>query len=285
MSLTADLAEPRTPSIAELMELAGRAAEAGARSAMQSWRRLSELTVETKAGPDDLVSQADRDAQAAICQVLHQQRPEDTTYGEEGAPSVGRSPLLWWVDPIDGTTSYLYGRPDWAVSVAVMDQANGRLLAGAVAEPALGRLTVGGLGLGTWSDGVRQRVTVVEPARALVELNLGTVRQRPLAGSVLRMLAAEVRDVRRGGSAAAALAMLATGRADGVWLPGLQPWDGAAGCLLAAEAGAMVGDVTGDSAGRWPASGDVLAAPERLWQSLRALLWPIFPSSRTAELR
>ena len=150
MSLTADLAEARTPSVAELMELAGRAAEAGARSAMRSWHRLSELSVETKAGPDDLVSEADRDAQAAICQVLHQQRPEDTTYGEEGAPSLGRSPLLWWVDPIDGTTSYLYGRPDWAVSVAVMDQATGRLLAGAVAEPVLGQLTLAGW---VWAPG------------------------------------------------------------------------------------------------------------------------------------
>jgi myo-inositol-1(or 4)-monophosphatase len=267
-----------SPSTAELVELAQLAAEAGARSAMRSWQRLPELTVEAKAGPDDLVSEADRDAQAAIYRVLRQHRPDDTLCGEEGLPDIGPSSLLWWVDPIDGTTSYLYGRADWAVSVAVVDRSNRRLVAGAVAEPGIGRLTVAGLGLGTWSDGVRQRVTASEPARALVEINLGTAEQRPLAGCVLRCLAGGVRDVRRGGSAAAALAMLATGRADGAWLPGLQPWDGAAGCLLATEAGAVVGDLAGASDGRWPASGNVLAAPESLWCSLRKLLWPILAS-------
>ena len=131
---------------------------------------------------------------------------------------------------------------------------------------------------------MRQRVTAVEPARALVELNLGTVRQRPLA-------AQRASDARGGGTECAPRRQRRRGAGHAGHRPGgrgmaagLATLDGAAGCLLAAEAGAMVGDVTGDSAGRWPASGDVLAAPERLWQSLRALLWPIFPTVRAADL-
>jgi myo-inositol-1(or 4)-monophosphatase len=90
------------------------------------------------------------------------------------------------------------------------------------------------------------------------------------------VLTANVRDLRRGGSAAAALAQLATGRTNAVWLPGLQIWDAAAGLLLAYEAGATVGDLAGVTGARWPASGDVLAAAEPLWHQLRELLAPVY---------
>jgi myo-inositol-1(or 4)-monophosphatase len=89
-------------------------------------------------------------------------------------------------------------------------------------------------------------------------------------------LVPRVRDVRRGGSAAAALAQLATGRADAVWVPGLQPWDCAAGVLLVQESGGLVGDLAGPSAGTWPASGDVLAAGRNLWEPLRTLLAGVY---------
>jgi myo-inositol-1(or 4)-monophosphatase len=85
-------------------------------------------------------------------------------------------------------------------------------------------------------------------------------------------LVTRVRDVRRGGSAAAALAHVATGRADAAWLPGLQPWDCAAGVLLVQEAGGVVGDLAGRSPGTWPGSGDVLAAAGPLWEQLRTML-------------
>lgn len=92
------------------------------------------------------------------------------------------------------------------------------------------------------------------------------------AGRMVAALLPQVRDVRRGGSAAAALCQVATGRADAAWTPGLQPWDCAAGVLLAQEAGAAVGDLDGLSPGTWPASGDVLAAPPAFWPLLRDLL-------------
>jgi myo-inositol-1(or 4)-monophosphatase len=85
-----------------------------------------------------------------------------------------------------------------------------------------------------------------------------------------------VRDLRRGGSAASALAHVATGRADGVWAPGLQSWDGAAGILLVEEAGGSVGDLTGHGGGAWTASGDVLAACPALWDALQVILAPVY---------
>jgi myo-inositol-1(or 4)-monophosphatase len=244
---------------------------------MQWWRRRGDLIIDHKHDEDDLVSEADRSTESAIRDVLHTARPQDSVRGEEGTDVTGSSGVLWWVDPIDGTTSFLYGRDDWAVSVAAVDSATGTILAGAVCEAVPNRMTVAGRGLGTWANGQRcPPLSTKDHARALVEINLGRVDQRAVAGDMVGSLAARVRDVRRGGSAAASLAALATGRADAVWSPGLQPWDGAAGVLLAAESGAAVGDLAGGSNGRWPASGDVLAAEPSLWSTLRAWLRPIY---------
>jgi myo-inositol-1(or 4)-monophosphatase len=112
--------------------------------------------------------------------------------------------------------------------------------------------------------------------RALIEINLGREDQRAKAAPMINALAPHTRDIRRGGSAASALAQVATGRADAVWAPGIQPWDGAAGALLVAEAGGMVGDLSGPTPGCWPSSGDVLATTPALWAALRQLLSPIY---------
>lgn len=253
-----------------LLAVALEAAEAGATVAL-GWTRR-DLRVEHKAGPDDLVSQADRDAEVAIRSVLDRARPDDAVLGEEGGAHGGSTGLQWLLDPIDGTTSYLYGRPDWAVSVAVRD-ADGVLLAAVVAEPVLGRVVAASAGGGTWQDGARvAELAQRDLARALVEVNLGRPEQWVHAGPVVSGLATRVRDVRRGGSAAVALANLATGRSDAAWQPGLQPWDCAAGILLVAEAGGTVGDLSGPYGATVPASGDVLAAPPALWAPLCQVL-------------
>ncbi len=261
---------------ADLLTTARAAASAGAQVALR-WRAHADaLEVTEKAASDDLVSQADREAEDAVRAVLHRDRPDDAVLGEEGGHRDGRTGLCWVVDPIDGTTNYLYDRPDWAVSVAVTD-ATGAVLAAVVAEPARARATEACAGGGTWADG--RRVPALEQTdlgRALVELNLGRPAQRPLAGRLLDALVPRVRDVRRGGSAASALAQVATGRADAAWVPGLQPWDCAAGVLLVCEAGGTVGDLAGATPGRVPHSGDVLAAPPALWEPLRALLAPVY---------
>ena len=260
----------------ELLEAARRAAAAGAEVASAWARRREELRVEEKAASDDLVSQADRDAERAIRTVLAELRPQDAALGEEHGDSPGSSGVRWLVDPIDGTTNYLYGRVDWAVSVAAVD-ADERTLAGVVVEPALDRLTEATRGGGAWRDGLRlRRQEAVDLERALVEVNLGRPQQRHHAAALHAALVPRVRDVRRGGSAAAALVQVADGRADAYWGPGLQPWDGAAGALIAGEAGGEVGGLEGPTGGDWPAGGDVLAAAPSLWEPLRQILAGVY---------
>jgi myo-inositol-1(or 4)-monophosphatase len=272
-----DLAE-----LEELLSVAREAARHGACTAM-SWRDR-DLLVEEKAASDDLVSQADRDTERAIRAVLARRRPDDAVLGEETGASAGAGGVRWIVDPIDGTTNYLYGRPDWAVSVAAADATDGTLLAGVVVEPVLGKTTEARLGGGTLADGTPvPALGKHDLSRALVELNLGRPSQRGLAGRVIDALVPRVRDVRRGGSAAAALAQVATGRADAVWAPGLQAWDCAAGVLLVQEAGGTTGDLDGSSPGTWPASGDVLAAADPLWKALREVLTTAWTTAQTTS--
>jgi myo-inositol-1(or 4)-monophosphatase len=181
--------------------------------------------------------------------------------------------VRWIVDPIDGTTNHLYRRPDWALSVAAADAADGTLPAGVVLEPLLGRSTEARRGGGTVADGVRVPLLRQDDlSRALDELNFGRRPKRVLAGRVIDALLPRVRDLRRGGSAAAALAQVATGRADAMWAPGLQLWDCVAGVLLVQEAGGTTGGLGGPVPGTWPASGDVLAAADPLWRALRGTL-------------
>jgi myo-inositol-1(or 4)-monophosphatase len=261
----------------ELMSVALSAAEAGARVAMRWLDRIADLEIEEKAGPRDLVSRADRETEDTIIDSLLRARPDDSVLGEERGEIVGTSDVEWSVDPIDGTTNYLYQRPDWAVSVAAMRRCDQRVLAAAVCEPILGRVTTACRSGGTWSAGRRVRIQAKASLdQALIEINLGREDQRGRAGAMIDALAAHSRDIRRGGSAASALAQVATGRADAVWAPGLQAWDGAAGALLVHEAGGTVGDLAGPTPGRWPRSGDVLAAAPALWAPLRRLLTPIY---------
>jgi myo-inositol-1(or 4)-monophosphatase len=267
---------------ANLVEAAASAARAGAAVALQWWHRRAQLDVRSKNDPDDLVSDADVHTQTVVGAELARLRPGDGVQGEEGGAGSATSAtgLEWWVDPIDGTTSFLYGRADWAVSVACIEASTGRIVAAAVAEPVLGLITTAGSGGGVRCDGERvEGSTCAELSRALVDVNLGRAEQRGRAGAMVAALTPRVRDLRRGGSAAAALAQLATGRTDAVWVPGLQAWDGAAGVLLAVEAGAIVGDLDGRTGARWPSSGDVLAAPEALWDELQSLLKPVYRPS------
>jgi myo-inositol-1(or 4)-monophosphatase len=265
------------PFPVELVDVAGRAATVGARVAMRWWAEHTRLEVQQKRGPRDLVSRADRETEAAIREILLQLRPDDGVLGEEGGSVDGTSDIRWVVDPIDGTTSYLYGRPDWAVSVAAVRCTDDTVVASAVVEPVAGWTTTAQRGRGTYLNGRRITVNDVRSLdHAVVEINFGRDDQREVAGLMVAELAPKVRDLRRGGSAASALAHVATGRADAVWAPGLQAWDCAAGVLLVEEAGGTVGDLREITPGRWPDSGDVLAGNPVLWAALRAILTPVY---------
>jgi myo-inositol-1(or 4)-monophosphatase len=265
------------PDPLELLEVARDAAAAGAAIATEWFGRLGSLQVEEKTGPGDLVTRADRETETAIRRVLAARRPADSVLGEEDGGTPGSSGIEWLVDPIDGTTDFVYGRADWSVSVAAR-ASDGQLLAGVISEPVLGRVNAAAAGHGAWTDGEQVRLAAVGGIeQALVEVNLGRgAPQRHRAGPLVDAFAPTVRDLRRGGSAAASLARVATGRADASWLPGLQPWDCAAGLLLVTEAGGWAGDLGGPSRGAVPDSGDVLATAPGLWDLLHDMLVTVY---------
>ena len=201
--------------------------------------------VRTKSSDTDVVTSADTAAEELLRDRLARLRPGDPVLGEEGG---GRGPdagggtgrVCWVLDPIDGTVNYLYGIPWYAVSVAAT--LDGVSLAGAVVEPASGRVWSAALGGGADLDGRRLRVSGVQRLdRALVGTGFSyrselRERQGNLAGALLP----RARDLRRFGSAALDLCAVAAGRLDGYYEHAIQPWDWAAGALIASEAGAVV---------------------------------------------
>jgi myo-inositol-1(or 4)-monophosphatase len=212
----------------------------------------------TKSSATDPVTRADVAAQQVIAGMIARARPGDAILGEEGLDRPGDSGWRWIVDPLDGTVNYLYGRDQWAVSIAVEDP-DGAVVAGVVLAPALGRTYTAVRGQGSWLDGRR---LAVRPATALARAVIGTgfsydAATRAAQAAVLARLLPSVADIRRGGSAALDLAAVASGRIDAFYENDLSVWDWAAGALLAAEAGAAVSGLPGPH-GR---SGVVAAAP------------------------
>jgi myo-inositol-1(or 4)-monophosphatase len=261
------------PTPHELLEVAREAAAVGAELALSWWKNLDQLIIEQKTGPSDLVSQADRQVEDAVRGVLSHHRPDDGVLGEEGGELLGTSGITWVIDPIDGTLAYLYGLPDWTVSIAAARPAGEEVLAGVVVAPVLDRVVAACTGGGTTLNGRPVRVrSAAALDHALVSINFGRADRQTKAGRMIDALVPRVRHVRRGGSTAAGLAEVATGSADAAWTPGAKPWDIAAGALLVREAGGVIGDLDGVTGSGWPASGEVLAAPAGLWEPIRALL-------------
>ena len=201
-----------------------------------------------------MVSDADRDAEAVIEAILLAERPEDGLLAEEGAQSEGSSGRRWVVDPLDGTTNYLYGCPAWAVSIGLEDSGGGAV--GVVLDPLRGELFSAARGAGAHLNGQPVAVSgCVRLDSALVATGFGydADRRARQAAALQRVLPA-VRDIRRAGAAALDLCMVAAGRLDGYYERGLQPWDWAAGTLIVREAGGTVIDLDGDPSGMVAAS-------------------------------
>lgn len=205
--------------------------------------------VQTKSTPTDPVTVVDTEAEAFIRERLARLRPGDAVLGEEGGSTgdvSGRDPgaVTWVVDPIDGTVNFMYGVPAYAVSVAA--QIGGVSVAGAVADVAGGRIYSAAAGAGAQvSDAhgtAELRCTDVgDLSLALLGTGFGySTRRREVQAALLARLLPKVRDVRRIGSAALDLCMVAAGRLDAYYEHGTKPWDYAAGALIAAEAGARV---------------------------------------------
>jgi myo-inositol-1(or 4)-monophosphatase len=237
----------------ELLSLAeGIAAEAG--SLLASWRAEGRPEVaDTKSSPTDVVTEMDRAAEALITERILAARPGDAVLGEESGQVLDSSTgVRWVVDPLDGTVNYLYGLPEWAVSIAA--EVDGVIVAGVVAAPRLGETYTAAKGGGAWlrRDGdepMRLRCNDEVPLdHALVATGFGyDAGRRKVQGEVVGALLPLVRDIRRRGSAAVDLCMVAAGRVDAFYERGLNYWDYAAGGLVAREAGAVVGGLSGRS--------------------------------------
>ena len=201
--------------------------------------------LEVKSSATDMVSDADREAERAITDLLAAERAEDGLLGEEGAGVEGTSGRRWVIDPLDGTTNYLYGNPAWCVSVAVED-ADGSL-AGVVYDATRDEAFRAARGEGAFLGSAPIRVNDEKQlGKALVATGFGYESEvRAGQAEVVRRVLPAVRDIRRGGAAALDLAWVAAGRLDGYYERGLHPWDWAAGALLVREAGGEVVELRG----------------------------------------
>jgi len=249
--MTSHAASRPTPRAAtELLNLATETARTAGALAFRRRAEGVEIAA-SKSSPEDIVTQADRETELLIRGLLADARPDDGFFGEESEATPGSSGLTWVVDPIDGTVNYLYGIPAYAVSIAVVegdpDPANWTAQAGAVFNPVLDEMFSASAGAGSTlvTGGVTRDLRVntdVPLSLALAGTGFGYQAERRLwQADVLRGLIGEVRDIRRIGSAALDLCGVAAGRLDLYFERGLNPWDHAAGALIAREAGAQVG--------------------------------------------
>lgn len=225
----------------------------------------------TKSTPTDVVTESDTASEALIRDRLLTARPDDGLLGEEGASVPGRSGVTWVVDPIDGTVNYLYGLPQYAVSIAA--QVDGSTVVGVVHNPSSGQTWTAIRGHGAALDGRAIAESGCDRLdRALVATGFGyAARRRARQAEVLQHVLPKVRDIRRLGAASLDLCAVAIGVVDAFYERGLAPWDLAAGGLVAQEAGAVVAGLRGRAAG--PEL--VIAAGPALFPALHDLLEPL----------
>jgi myo-inositol-1(or 4)-monophosphatase len=224
----------------------------------------SERVLATKSTSTDLVSAADLAAEAAIREILARRAPDDAIMGEEGEDTGGTSGRRWVVDPLDGTVNFLYGLPQWCVSVAC----EGR--AAAIFDPVLDELfTATADGPAECNGIVLAPAPPEDLAHALVATGFGyDTRRRELQAEVVARVVPRARDIRRGGSAALDLAWTAAGRLDAYYERGVNLWDVAAGELICARAGLEVSRL--EPVGELPWG--TFAAPVEIAGDLRALV-------------
>ena len=252
-----------------LLAIAVRIAREAAATARRM--RAEAITdVQTKSTDTDVVTSADRAVERQVVAALRAERPGDGVLGEEYGDSAALETgvVRWILDPIDGTVNYLYGLPQYAVSLAA--EVGGVVVAGVVCNAATGDEWTATLGGGAWRGDVRlagSARTALD--QALVATGFGyDPARRAHQGAVIAGLITRVRDIRRFGSAAIDLCLAAEGALDAYFEKGLNPWDHAAGGLVATEAGLRVSGLGGDPAGVRM----VLAAPPKLFGPLHDAL-------------
>ncbi|MGH8743143.1 MAG: inositol monophosphatase family protein [Burkholderiales bacterium] len=257
-----------------MLTIAVRAARRAGHIINRASLNLDVLTVKHKTF-NDLVSEVDREAEQAIIDVLKRSYPEHAILAEESGPQ-GDSDNLWIIDPLDGTTNFLHGFPQYAVSIAYMHK---KVLTQAVVyDPGRNELFTASRGSGAYLNDRRLRVS---KRLKLTDSLIGTgfpfreLKHIEAYLAMFRDLIKNTSGVRRPGAAALDLAYVAAGRLDGFWEIGLSPWDIAAGSLLIQESGGLIGDLEGNDG--YLESGNVVAGNPKIFAQLIKILAPHLP--------
>ncbi len=250
-----------------MLALAERVALAAGESLLDGLSR-ERLTIDTKSTATDLVTEIDRESERLVVEGLLDARPDDGVLGEEGTDIAGTTGVTWVIDPLDGTTNYVYGHPGFSVSIAAL--VDGEPVVGVVVDPLHDDIFSARRGGGARRNAAPiSCATTTDLTHTLVATGFSyrPERRRDQA-VVMAALIARVRDVRRMGGAAVDLCSTACGRVDAYYETGLQAWDMAAGTVIAREAGARVGGLDTDD----PSSDFLVAAPPALFGPLVELL-------------
>ncbi|WP_026067987.1 inositol monophosphatase family protein [Pusillimonas noertemannii] len=270
--------------LSEYLNAAISAARTGAAILQAHSLRRSDLVIDKKAR-NDLVSQADRDAEAAIIEQLQESTPEFSIVAEESGGQSGGA-ATWYIDPLDGTTNFLHGIPHYAVSIGLVAHAGALVdgdrpleadtpVIGVVYDPNREELFTAMHGVGAWLNEHRLSCSQAESLSEAVLATGFPFRDFSFAEEYMPTLHAALpasRGVRRMGSAALDLAWVACGRYDGYWEMGLAPWDVAAGTLIVREAGGIAQDMR--HAESWPRGGYVYAGNTHIAGALDAMIGP-----------
>lgn len=262
-----------------MLTIAVRAAREAGRVITRNFNRVDRLTIADK-GRNDYVTEVDRNAEAAIIEVLREKYPHHAILAEESGAQAGNE-YEWVIDPLDGTTNFLHGVPQFAVSIAL--KVKGRLEIGVVYDPVKEEMFTASRGEGALLNDHKIRVT---NRKSLEGALLGTgipYRDFRFMDNYLGMLKDLIPDtagVRRPGSAALDFAYVACGRTDGFWELGLSQWDFAAGALLVREAGGMVTDIGGGE--RHLETGNVIAGSLKVHNAMLRRIRPHLDDKLTA---
>ena len=253
------------------LNIAVRAARSGGRVLLRYLEHVEKLDVRAKSH-NDFVSEVDRRAEEAILQVLRATYPDHAILAEESGAH-GKSDFEWVVDPLDGTTNYLHGFPQFSVSVALRHR--GRLECGVVYDPLREEMFTAARGAGAQLNERRVRVANRQSLDgALIGTGFPFREQRHLDAylGMFKTMIQATAGVRRPGSAALDFAYVACGRTDGFWEVGLSEWDFAAGALLVSEAGGTVSDLAGGT--RHFETGNVVAGNLKVHGAMLQALRP-----------
>ena len=260
-----------------LLNIAIQAARRAGEIIVRGLNRLHRLEVRAK-GQNDFVSEIDTAAEQDIIETVRRRYPQHAFLAEESGQSGDDNEFVWIIDPLDGTTNFLHGYPQFAVSIGV--QRRGRMEHAVVYDPMRQELFTASRGEGAQLDGKRIRVSPhIGLERALIGTGFPYRSNLQWLDPYMAMLKAVIQEtagIRRPGSAALDLAYVAAGRLDAFWELGLSPWDTAAGMLLITEAGGMVGRLNGSE---YKNESDIVAGTPKVYAPLLELLAPHIPEN------